>query len=284
MSTPDAPQPGGSGGTTATWLASAARVPDDRAVEPVRLSLELLPHVARLVAGVRGVEQLPPDARDGLRAAGLLAEDDVPAPVAQLLAETLDATIVELEVELASAGGLVTAYAFLSPAGGVLATPAADLDGPPDLAELTLHPTAEVVYRLVELLDVGARPHVQAAAVSLPAGAFDELLAVPAAEAIDALEEVFGGERGLPPRVLAPLVDVLRHARAHWSVTASVPLSGGRVATRRFEVVDGAVAGLWTLLRDTDRHVLVPTTGRAVVAGLEGLLPTDGELETLARS
>jgi hypothetical protein len=67
-------------------------------------------------------------------------------------------------------------------------------------------------------------------------------------------------------------------------VTAAVPLSGGRAATRRCEVIDGAVAGWWTVLRDTDRHVLLPTTGREIVAAVKGLLSTGVELEARARS
>lgn len=276
MTTPDDPPP-------LDGDADGAAVADPLRVH---VRLEVVPHLAALVAHDRGVRRMPAPVRDEVRRAGLVGDDGTPPPGVQLIAETLAATLVEIDVQVATPGGLVTALAFVSPAGAVLVRPDhRQPSAPEDLVEVSLHPAAEIPYRLAELLDLGARPHApEAPAIRLPAGVLDELLGVPAEEADAALTAVFGGEGGLPADVLTTVRDLVRDARARWSGTAQVVVDDDRAARRGHEVLDAGPSGWWQVLRDDRSEVLVPTTGRDVLGALESLLPTDDELRQLTPS
>lgn len=269
MTVPDAPVP----------------VDAEGGVAPLVVGLAVVPYLARSIAHARGVARMPEAVRDEVRRAGLVDATDVPTPAAQLVAETLAGAVVEIEVHLATPGGRVTALVFVAPAGAVLAQPASEgtreAGGVDDRVELSVHPAAEVPYRLTELLDVGARPHPTATAIRLPAGVLDELLGVPADEADEALIAVFGGDGGLPEGVLGTLSAVVRDARARWTATSQVVVDADRAAVRRRDVLDAGPSGWWEVLGDDASEVLVPRTGREVLAALESLLPSDDELERL---
>lgn len=249
----------------------------------VRVGLDVVAHLVALVSHDRGLQRMPSQARRDVRRAGLVDGDGVPTPVGQLIAETLAATLVEIEVQVATPGGLVTVLALVAPAGAVLVRPdAADGDDRARPVDVSLHPAAEIPYRLAELLDLGARPHPPSPAIRLPAGVLDELLGVPAAQADDALTAVFGGDGGLPDELLRTVRHLVHDARARWTGTAQVVVDADRSARRGHEVLDAGRSGWWQVWHDGTAEVLIPSTGRDVLAALESLLPTDEELRELA--
>lgn len=199
------------------------------------LTFDLLAECAPLVPGGRGAEQLPEDARSALRSAEVLGDADEPVPLLTLVAEAVEGAVVEIVADVATPGGTGSSLAILGPASALIAVPASvgggsgatDVAAAPsedvgDLARIGLVAPDELPYRLLALLDVQARPHLDAPAVKLPRGALDALLAAPGGEAEEAVQEVFGRVEGLPEGMLTALIDLVGSVRLHWSVTSSI--------------------------------------------------------------